>query len=119
MTGRTMTVASEPTSDKQLTHTATLASDGGTRLASQRWLRLARMAWVAIVLLTVWLFIFGIPVFYRQLQTVCAAEPCYASPTAEAARAWADAGLTTVAVARYTVGLVLITALVNGAVATV
>jgi hypothetical protein len=103
-------VAVEHPSDEQPTHPAPTASG--------RWQRLARVAWVALVLLTVWLFSFGIPVFYRQLQTICTAEPCYASPTAEAARAWADAGLSTTSVARITVALILITALVNGAVAT-
>src|SRR5206468_6492200 len=93
------------------------ASSGGNSFANRRWLRLARAAWIAAAVLTVWLYLFGVPVFYYQLQTVCTAAPCYASPLPEAVRAWAHAGISIVFVARYKTALIVLTALVNGVVA--
>jgi len=42
-----------------------------------RWLPLARAAWIAVVLLTVALYVVGAPVLLAQLQSPCAGVGCY------------------------------------------
>src|SRR5438045_6650804 len=36
-----------------------------------RWLLIARIAWVAVVVLTLAVFIVGLPVYFTKLQTAC------------------------------------------------
>jgi len=88
-------------------------------LIPARWLWPARLAFLAVVVLTVFLFVFGIPDYYRQLSTVCAAAPCGNSPTAEAAQALLAAGISVEAAARWMVAMVLVAAIVPGVVALV
>jgi len=75
--------------------------------------------WVAVALLTVTLFAGGLPEYYRQLNTVCAAAACANSPTAAEVQALQAAGLSLTTAARYSLTLVLVMALVHGAVAVV
>lgn len=52
------------------------AVDGHTTLYG-RWLLLARVAWMAVALLAVGLFIAGLPFFYDDQVTVCVQVDCY------------------------------------------
>ncbi len=104
---------------EQKTPSSQTAGADGTKITSRRALLLAQVAWLAVAGFTIFLFSFGIPAYYRQLQTVCAAEPCYTSPTPDRVRDLQAAGLSIVFAARYVVALDIITALVYGAVATV
>src|SRR6266851_5127944 len=47
----------------------------GTRLHG-RWLVLARVVWVAVVIFTLSIFIASLPAYVAQLQTVCAGDTC-------------------------------------------
>src|SRR5215469_13643488 len=47
-----------------------------TRLQG-RWLLLARVGWVALVVLTLAIFFASLPVYLAQLQTPCAGSACY------------------------------------------
>ena len=102
---------------KQKTLTNQAAGTQGTIITSRRALLLARAAWLAVAGLTIFLFSFGIPEYYRQLQTVCTVQPCYLSPTADKVRELQAAGISITFAARYVVTLDVITALANGAIA--
>jgi len=104
---------------EQKTLSNQIAGADGAKIASGRALLLARVAWLVVAGLTIFLFGFGIPAYYRQLQTVCTVQPCYSSPTPDRVRDLQAAGLSIVFAARYVVALDVITALVYGAVAAV
>lgn len=54
---------------------ANASRGGGTRLHG-RWLAAARTAWLAIVALTVLLYLLSIPISFAQSQAVCTTPPC-------------------------------------------
>src|SRR5579863_3975301 len=41
-----------------------------------RWLVLARIVWVVVVVFTLSIFLLSLPAYYAQLQTVCAGNTC-------------------------------------------
>ena len=84
-----------------------------------RRLALARIACLLVAVMTVALYVGGLQVFYRQQLVVCAAEPCFASPTAAQSQLLAEAGMSLRAAARYKVAVYGITALVHAVVAAV
>src|SRR5258706_8828322 len=88
------------------------------RISPGRWLNLARATWLAIAVLTVALFAGDLPIYYRQLQTVCTAEPFQNSPTLSDARTLAAVRLSVDFPARYFLALDVLIALMFGAVAT-
>ncbi len=88
-----------------------------TKITSRRWLFLARAAWLAIAALTIFLFSFGIPAYYRQLQTICTTQPCNPSPTPEKVSELQAAGVSVLLAARYAVALDILVALVHTGVA--
>ena len=86
---------------------------------NQTWLPAARAAWLLVAVLTVALYLGGLPLYYRQQLVVCAAEPCQTSPTAAQAQLLAEAGLSLRAAAQYEVAVYAIAALVHVVVAAV
>ena len=56
-------------------HSGSATMDGG--YARSRWLPLARAVWVAVLALTLGLFVAGIPVIAAQLRVPCAGTGCY------------------------------------------
>ncbi len=84
-----------------------------------RWRLVARLGFLAVVALTVIVFAGGLPEYYRQLTTVCAAAPCGNSPTAEVVQTYQAAGLSMEAAARWLTAMVLLSAVVPGTVALV
>ncbi len=80
---------------------------------------LARVVWLAVALASTALFTAGVLAYYRQLQTPCMAEPCYASPTLDQVRTLEAAGVSILSAARYQAALVMFCAAVHVAVAVV
>jgi hypothetical protein len=74
---------------------------------------------LAVSILAVALFAASLPIQFDQLQTMCAAQPCYLSPTHEELRALAAAGVSARFAAAYTVALVAFNALVYALVAAI
>src|SRR5580700_8369795 len=69
----------------------------GTRLHG-RWLVLARIVWVGVVIFTLSIFTLGLPAYFAQLQTVCAGDTCvyaYGQLTPGTAQALQNLGLST------------------------
>jgi hypothetical protein len=112
-------VALPQASKEQETLSDRRAGTDQMKMSSPRALLLARIAWLAVAGLIIFLFSFGVPAYYRQLQIVCTAQPCYSAPTPDRVRDLQAAGLSIVFAARYVVALDLITALVYGAVAAI
>src|SRR5690242_15658111 len=83
-------------------------------LIPPRWRLPARVAFLAVVALTVLLFAGGLPEYYRQLNTVCADTACPNSPTAAMAQTYQAAGLSVEAAARWNVGVRVFAALMSG-----
>ena len=101
MTGSRMSV--ERTVDSAL--------DGHTTLYG-RWLLLARVAWMAVALLAVGIFIAGLPFSYDEAVTVCVRDDCHAERLLpEDAEALRDLGLSESFYAGYITGLVSVFAL--------
>ena len=73
-----------------------------------RWLVVARVAWVAIAILAVGLFIAALPYAFSELQTVCTGGDCQLDDqlTPEDAEALEDMGLSLGFYARYFLALV-------------
>ncbi len=59
-----------------------------------RWLLLARGGWLTVALLTVALFLAGVPLRFAELRTLCAGDACGPQLTVEAARSLQEAGLS-------------------------
>jgi hypothetical protein len=73
-----------------------------------RWLLLARVGWVALVILTLTIFFASLPVYMAQLQTPCAGTACaYEQLTLEQAEMLKGFGLSPGDYAAYTVALTL------------
>lgn len=68
-----------------------------------RWLFVARVAWIAIAMLAVGLFISALPYDFQELQRVCSGDDCRVDVqlTPEDARALDDMGLSIGIYARY------------------
>jgi hypothetical protein len=69
----------------------------GTRLHG-RWLVLARIVWVAVVVFTLSIFLLSLPAYFAQLQIVCAAVTCvyaYGQLTPGTAQALQNLALST------------------------
>jgi hypothetical protein len=69
----------------------------GTRLHG-RWLVLARIVWVAVVVFTLSIFLLSLPAYFAQLQIVCAGVTCvyaYGQLTPGTAQALQNLGLST------------------------
>lgn len=82
---------------------------------------LARLACLAVAALAVGLFVFGLPVYFGELHTVCAGKHCFSSdqlsPTG--VREFRTLGLSTFFYAAYFTALVVLTAAVYCALAVV
>jgi hypothetical protein len=78
-----------------------------------RWLVLARTAWVALVILTVGIFITSLPIYITQLQSVCVGEACaYMQISPQQAQALQGSGFSIGGYATYTAALVILSAVV-------
>jgi len=80
-----------------------------------RWLLIARIAWVALVVPTLGVFVVGLPIYFRQLQTACiGAAACSLNgalnPTGM--RALQNLGFSVSGYAAYTVALYVVVSLV-------
>src|SRR6266705_774581 len=73
-----------------------------------RWLLLARVGWVTLVVLTLTIFFASLPVYIAQLQTPCAGAACaFEQLTLEQAEMLKGFGLSASDYAAYTVALTL------------
>ena len=73
-----------------------------------RWLSLARVGWVALVVLTLAIFLASLPVYIAQLQTTCAGTACaYQQLTLEQAGMLKGIGLSPGVYTAYTVAFTL------------
>jgi hypothetical protein len=89
-----------------------LHHEADTRLHG-RWLLIARVAWVSLVMLTLAIFVVLLPSYFAQLQTVCTGPTCaLVQPTADTALAMQQFGLSVSSYATFTFMLTLVTALV-------
>src|SRR2546425_3256198 len=96
-----------------------LRSDKNTLLHGH-WLIVARIAWIACVVLTVVIFFACIPVYVAQLETICSGAECaYRQLSPEQATALQAFGLSLGSYAAYNVMLVIISAIVFFAVSVV
>jgi hypothetical protein len=85
-----------------------------------RWLVLARLAWLAVAVLAVALFVASVPLRYAELQQVCVGAACTESQlTLEDVRSLQSLGLSREFHAAYNVGLEIVFALVHVVIATV
>jgi len=107
---------STPINDAFVPNPTTRSSDRSgaphTRLYGRR-LILARVAWVAAVILIVAPFLAMLPSNYTFLQTVCTGAMCgSAQPTSDSAQALQNLGLSVGAYAAFTLALTLVSAFV-------
>ncbi len=94
-------------------------SEANTRLNGS-WLIVARLGWVACVVLTLTVFFASIPVYSAQLQTICSGTACaYRQLSSEHATALRALGLSLGGYAAYTVALAIISEAVCIAVSAV
>jgi hypothetical protein len=80
-----------------------------------RWLFLARVVWVAVVVFTLSIFLLSLPVYFAQLQTVCVGDTCvysYGQLTPGSAQALQNLGLSIGAYAASTFALITASTLV-------
>jgi hypothetical protein len=80
-----------------------------------RWLLIARIAWVALVVPTLGVFVVGLPIYFKQLQTACIGAAACAlngalNPTGM--RALQNLGFSVGGYAAYTVALYVVVSLV-------
>ena len=86
--------------------------EADTRLLG-RWLLISRGAWLGLVLLLLAIFVVLLPSYFAQLQTMCGGPTCaLLQPTAEAAQALYQLGLSVHGYATFTFILTLVTAFV-------
>ncbi len=93
----------------------------GTRLHG-RWLVIARVVWVAVVVFTLSIFIASLPAYFAQLQTVCAGVTCvyaYGQLTPGTSQALQNLGLSTGGYAVSILALAIASALVSFGIACV
>jgi hypothetical protein len=64
-----------PSTSMQTVSNIDLRSDKNTLLQGH-WLIVARIAWIACVVLTVVIFFASIPVYVAQLETICSGAAC-------------------------------------------
>jgi len=91
----------------------------GTRLQG-RWLVLARVVWVAVVVFILSIFMLSLPAYFTQLQTVCVSDTCvysYGQLTPGTAQALQNLGLSTGGYAVSILALAIASALVSFGVA--
>ncbi len=96
-----------------------LRGSEGTHLHG-RWLVLARVVWVVLVVFTVGIFVISLPVYFAQLQTVCVGDLCiyrYGQLTPGTAKALQDLGFSIGGYATSILALVITSALVSFGVA--
>jgi len=87
-------------------------SQADTRLYG-RWLLIARVAWVSLVILTLAIFVVLLPSYFAQLQTVCTGPTCaLLQSTADTAQAMQKLSFSVSSYATFTFTLTLVTALV-------
>ena len=92
--------------------TATSSTSGG------HWLILARAVWLVVAVLTVGLFIAGVPLRYAELKTICPAVPCFNwQLSLDQVRALEAKGLSIGFHATFSITLEVVFAVVYGAVA--
>jgi hypothetical protein len=92
----------------QMVTTNNLRSDENTLLHG-RWLIIARIAWIACVVLTLVIFFASIPVYITQLETICSGAGCaYRQLSPEQAAALQAGGFSLVSYAAYNVVLDII-----------
>lgn len=80
----------------ETTRSRSSRSAEGTRLHG-RWLVLARVVWVAVVVFTLSIFLLSLPAYFAQLQTVCVGDTCvyaYGQLTPGTAQALHNLGLS-------------------------
>ena len=97
-----------------LAETAMSPGTKGTRLQG-RWLVLARVVWVAIVVFTLSIFLLSLPAYFAQLQTICAGVACvyaYGQLTPGTAQALQHLGLSIGAYAASTLAIAIAPVLV-------
>ena len=91
--------------------------ESNTRLGG-RWLIVARLAWLAWVVLVAGLFVASLPANFEHRRTVCAQTPCYnLQLTLEQAQALQALGLSLDFFAAYTIALDVVFAAVHLAIA--
>ncbi|HEX6483048.1 MAG TPA: hypothetical protein VF043_29745 [Ktedonobacteraceae bacterium] len=102
----------------------TTVSPGAHRTESTRlhgrWLIIARVVWVTVVVFTLSIFLLSLPGYVAQLQTICAGDTCvyaYGQLTAGTAQALQNLGLSTGGYAVSILSLVIASALVSFGVA--
>ena len=105
----------------ETTRSRSSRSAEGTRLHG-RWLVIARVVWVAVVVFTLSIFLLSLPAYFAQLQTVCAGVTCvysYGQLTPGTAQALQNLGLSIGGYAVSTLALAIASALVSFGVASV
>jgi hypothetical protein len=103
----------------ETTMSSSSRSAKGTRLHG-RWLVLARVVWVAVVIFSLSIFIASLPAYVAQLQTVCTGVTCvyaYGQLTPGTAQALQNLGLSIGAYAASTFALITASTLVSFGVA--
>jgi hypothetical protein len=96
-----------------------LQSVENTRLHG-RWLVLAKLVWVVVVVFTLSIFMLSLSTYFAQLQTVCAGDTCvyaYGQLTPGTAQALQNLGLSTGEYAVSVLALAIASALISFAVA--
>src|SRR5215469_12394594 len=85
-----------------------------------RWLLLARVGWITLVILTLAIFFASLPVYLAQLQTPCAGSACYyTQPSPGQVEALKGIGLSLGDYVAYTVAFTLASVVVCLVVSTV
>ena len=94
-----------PSVTMQTVTNSNLRSDENTLLHG-RWLIIARIAWIACVVLTLVIFFASIPVYITQLETICSGAGCaYRQLSPEQAAALQAGGFSLASYAAYNVVL--------------
>ena len=83
-----------------------------TRLQGH-WLRLAQAVWILVAVLSFFLFVVSIPMFYAQIRSVCAGDTCNGVQiSAEQAHALEAHGISLTGYALYSVSVAIISTLI-------
>ena len=78
-----------------------------------RWLLIARVVWVSLVILTLAIFVVLLPSYFAQLQAVCTGTTCaLVQPASDTAQAMQKPGLSVSSYATFTFMLTIVMALV-------
>ncbi len=85
-----------------------------------RWLTLARITWLVVVLVTATVLFSGVPAYFSTLHEVCSVEPCIGGQLSpEETRALGELGLPIGFYAAYVLALDLLVVAVFSAVAVI